>query len=452
MAGKVKNYLKSFEEVTAPLNWKSSPDAPETQLAYVTQPEIDMLVNANIHGSMKGKPNKGPKGIISLDGMGAYDEDSVVSKQKQKQYEAATSGSQGGAGGTSQSSFDQPGAGSMVINNIDYGQAYQDEQNILGGTNNPVTNNQGQTVSFGITSEEPKEEKEKTLYEKLWSGISGPDISNPLDQAKIDLIKKAIKNWKDNHPNYFKGPPGSLNWLTGIMDSISMGKYRDTDDEGFNIGSLEAAEGTYPGSFTKEGLEDFIRNIDPDANILGQLKQHNPEVYYSFNDPQTSGGITELAGLDAQKFAKKYTDDGFLNPNYNPEFAQQIFNARMEEDRMKGSGSGGGGFGGSGSGGGDSGGGDSGGGGSGGGGSGGGNQFAFAPPGQIGFYNPNINPATGLPYGYQYGTYGDYAPFAQVKDGGIIELGHGGYLNDYAAADSLMFEDPQEEEEWEYNV
>ena len=89
---------------------------------------------------------------------------------------------------------------------------------------------------------------------------------------------------------------------------------------------------------------------------------------------------------------------------------------------------------------------------SGGGDSGGGNQFAFASPGQIGFYNPNINPATGLPYGYQYGTYSDYAPFAQVKDGGIIGLDNGGYINDYQAADSLMFKDPQEEEEWEYNV
>ena len=68
MAEKVKNYLKSFEEVTAPLNWKSSPDSPETQLAYVTQPEIDMLVKANLHGSMDGKPNVGPEGIMSLDG------------------------------------------------------------------------------------------------------------------------------------------------------------------------------------------------------------------------------------------------------------------------------------------------------------------------------------------------------------------------------------------------
>ena len=66
----VKNYLKSVEDITAPLNWKSSPDSPETQLAYVTQPEIDLLVKENLHDSMKGKPNVGPKGIISLDGGG----------------------------------------------------------------------------------------------------------------------------------------------------------------------------------------------------------------------------------------------------------------------------------------------------------------------------------------------------------------------------------------------
>ena len=64
----VKNYLKSAKDITAPLNWKSAPDSPETQLAYVTQPEIDMLVEANLHDSMDGKPNIGPNGIMSLDG------------------------------------------------------------------------------------------------------------------------------------------------------------------------------------------------------------------------------------------------------------------------------------------------------------------------------------------------------------------------------------------------
>ena len=65
----MKNFLnKKVENVTAPREWQSSPDSPPTKLAYVTQPEIDLLVKANIHGSMQGKPNKGPKGIMSLDG------------------------------------------------------------------------------------------------------------------------------------------------------------------------------------------------------------------------------------------------------------------------------------------------------------------------------------------------------------------------------------------------
>ena len=74
-----------------------------------------------------------------------------------------------------------------------------------------------------------------------------------------------------------------------------------------------------------------------------------------------------------------------------------------------------------------------------------GNQWDTAEAGQIGFYNP----VTGQ---YEYGTMPDYLRFAQVKDGGIIGLDGGGYLDDYRAADSLMFNDPHEDEEWEYYV
>ena len=82
MSKKVKNFLGKVEEVKAPKRWKSSPDAPTTQLAYITQPEIDMLVKANIHGSMQGKPNMGPKGIISLDGGGSYAAETKTDKNK----------------------------------------------------------------------------------------------------------------------------------------------------------------------------------------------------------------------------------------------------------------------------------------------------------------------------------------------------------------------------------
>ena len=65
--GGVKNY-KPSKMVTAPKKAKSSPNHPATELAYITKAEKDLLIKQNLHGSLKGKPNKGPSGIMSLDG------------------------------------------------------------------------------------------------------------------------------------------------------------------------------------------------------------------------------------------------------------------------------------------------------------------------------------------------------------------------------------------------
>jgi len=37
MQGGVKNYLGKQKEVKAPVKWQSSPDHPETELAYMTK-------------------------------------------------------------------------------------------------------------------------------------------------------------------------------------------------------------------------------------------------------------------------------------------------------------------------------------------------------------------------------------------------------------------------------
>jgi len=66
--GGAKNYLGKQKEVTAPVKWKSSPDAPETELAYITKAEKDLLVKKDLHGSLKNGVNRGPSGIMSLDG------------------------------------------------------------------------------------------------------------------------------------------------------------------------------------------------------------------------------------------------------------------------------------------------------------------------------------------------------------------------------------------------
>ena len=68
--GGVKNYLGKQKEVKAPVKWKSSPDHPETELAYITKKEKDLLIKSDLHDSLKGSVNRGPSGIISLNGWG----------------------------------------------------------------------------------------------------------------------------------------------------------------------------------------------------------------------------------------------------------------------------------------------------------------------------------------------------------------------------------------------
>jgi hypothetical protein len=74
MQGGVKNYLGKQKMVKAPLQWQSSPDHPKTELAYITKKEKDLLVKQDLHGSLKGGVNRGPSGIMSLNGWGDANE------------------------------------------------------------------------------------------------------------------------------------------------------------------------------------------------------------------------------------------------------------------------------------------------------------------------------------------------------------------------------------------
>ena len=70
MQGGVKNYLGKQPEVQAPRKWQSAPDKPPTELAYITEAEKDLILKADIHGSLSKGPNIGPSGIMSLDSFG----------------------------------------------------------------------------------------------------------------------------------------------------------------------------------------------------------------------------------------------------------------------------------------------------------------------------------------------------------------------------------------------
>jgi len=68
--GGVENYLGKQPQVVAPRKWQSSPEAPATELAYITKEEKDLILKKDIHGSLSKGPNMGPSGIMSLDSFG----------------------------------------------------------------------------------------------------------------------------------------------------------------------------------------------------------------------------------------------------------------------------------------------------------------------------------------------------------------------------------------------
>jgi hypothetical protein len=89
--GGVFNYLGKQKTVNAPVKWRSSKDHPIAHLSYITKDEEKILIDLNLYGSLKGKPNRGPFGLPSLQGSGGG------------------SGGDGGDGGSSSGGDSGPG-------------------------------------------------------------------------------------------------------------------------------------------------------------------------------------------------------------------------------------------------------------------------------------------------------------------------------------------------------
>jgi hypothetical protein len=69
----IKNYLGKQKTATVPIKWKSGmgDNHPDTELAYITKPEKELLIKLDMHNSMPdGEPNIGPGGLISLNSGG----------------------------------------------------------------------------------------------------------------------------------------------------------------------------------------------------------------------------------------------------------------------------------------------------------------------------------------------------------------------------------------------
>ena len=105
----VKNFLGKQEMVKAPKFWLSEPGHVKAKLAYITNEEEQILIDKNLYGSLKGKANKGPAGLPSLQGGdfgagggnsgGGNGDNNNRENRRSSQYDKAPNPYGGGSGG-----------------------------------------------------------------------------------------------------------------------------------------------------------------------------------------------------------------------------------------------------------------------------------------------------------------------------------------------------------------
>jgi hypothetical protein len=255
------NYLGKQETVTVPKKWLSDPNHVVAELAYITPREQKILLDANIYGSLKGKPNKGPGGIMSLQGdLGGYDASpggpndggskgtSTESKSKQRAADimtgkvsvssptGVTEGYKGPAP-TGQNKF-----GDFV------GPSYKgdvggfDDKGIFSTSFAPTTpkgfNWKSALFNIALTAINPalaaKYGKVKSLYN---TAKYGSKLAKDFNLTDTDVVESITSNFTDNFSNFGKGTPKGT---TSTNNTNNGGK-----GDGEGIASLENQAGSY---------------------------------------------------------------------------------------------------------------------------------------------------------------------------------------------------------------
>ncbi|MGY9059838.1 MAG: hypothetical protein ACKVHI_08655 [Candidatus Puniceispirillales bacterium] len=198
MQGGVRNYLGETEEVNnAPRYWQSSPTSPKTELSYITDKEKNLLLDANLHGSLKGgKPNKGAAGLLSFDGWGDASDGFGGGGDTSP---GATGGEGGESGGTTTSSFSGGGAG-----------GYTDRiQRVSSGVEPGYTPTSSQP--FGVSPEQAYQEGRITVdqYREAQQVQDNAALNQP------NLLEKAFDLYKQYSPLGI-----AFNLGGGLLDKI----------------------------------------------------------------------------------------------------------------------------------------------------------------------------------------------------------------------------------------
>jgi len=302
MQGGVRNYLGKTKEVTAPKYWKSSKDSPSTELAYITEAEKGLLLDANLHGSLKnGQPNVGASGLLSYDGWGSTDSgqnraggdvSSSMDRGGNDGNDRMGSSSGGGSSfqGTSPETKSPPG---VTDKTFDYEtEAYSNVGEITNATYNPKTKSVDIEQTPGVVN------TEQYQTSSLGAFLDSPDVS---EKEKIDTLDRiqALQN-----SNIVGSKLSNLETdfvlgnLTKSLDNIkSDSKYNDLTSK------IDVEGKTWAKDFKDAPLETFVKS----GGILGSIIRSGYDQY-------KNNKVLELLGYTGKTI--KYNPDGSGDFNY----------------------------------------------------------------------------------------------------------------------------------------
>jgi len=323
MQGGVRNYLGKTKEVTAPRYWKSSKDSPSTELAYITEAEKGLLLDANLHGSLKnGQPNVGASGLLSYDGWGDAS-DGFGSSGNNNSSNNGNSGNSGNSGSDSNHSRFDVGSGyygetkttspsnnnndnnnnykvpdpvlppGVTDKNFDYEtEAYSNVGEITDATYNPKTKSVDIEQTPGVVNTEQYQTSSLGAY------LDSPDVS---EKEKIDTLDRiqALQN-----SNIVGSKLSNLETdfvlgnLTKSLDNIkSDSKYNDLTSK------IDVEGKTLAKDFQDAPIETFLKS----GGILGSIIRSGYDQY-------KNNQVLELLGYTGKTI--KYNPDGSGDFNY----------------------------------------------------------------------------------------------------------------------------------------
>ena len=278
------NYLGKQETVTVPKKWLSSPDHVVAELAYITPREQKILLEADLYGSLKGKPNRGPGGIMSLQGdMGSV-------------------GGNGGGGGGGGGEGSDRNHSRFDVGSGYYGETPTTSAPDTGGDNKPPPAKpkpKTTTPPFNIHNDDPNAPPAYEIIGGKKFDVT-PDTIDERNQAKVkqSILDAPIPNFTPKGIKYFRDGTLLNNFVPGD-DPLGKPKF-SMGNTLFNVGMFMVNPVLY-GKYRQ--AKTLYSGAKLATDVLSDITGKNVSKPF-----QTVENLTKNIGLKDKNVIKSFKD------------------------------------------------------------------------------------------------------------------------------------------------